>query len=277
MGKGRHQVTGFFYSGRAARILRQWIACVFLCLVTTFAPASAEQQKVTVLGYDFPPYVTTKPLGGLTPDLVGILNRHQSAVEFRFRLTSAKRRYKDLAHGRGDIVIFEMPEWGWSNGGTAFVTGGTILTGAEIFVARHEASRGQAFFDNLKQRDLAGHQGYHYRFANYNANQEWLHSQFRIHLSQSHETNIALVLSNKVDIAVLPEAFFLQYLKTHPERRGMFLVANARDQEYRLKTILREDGPIAAAEFDSLLGEVIRNGKLPALLKRYGLLRNLVK
>ena len=156
-----------------------------LVALTAFSglPAQAA-QLVRVGAAHFPPYTIRPENGadtGLLPELVEALNALQKEYQFVLVPTSIPRRFGDLKEGRTDMAIFENPEWGWKDIPHTTVDMG--LEDAEIFVAQREEGRQQDYFSDLKGKRLALYSGYHYEFANFNADPKFLADTFKATLT----------------------------------------------------------------------------------------------
>ena len=240
-------------------------ACAFLLNVgNTFAAV-----EIKVVGYHFPPFVDD--YGGLTPKLIDGLNDMQSDYNFVFTKTTPARRYRDLQTGRGDIVFFEMPKWGWSKSNVQYEETREILTGKEVYLALKKPGRDQSFFQDLTSKRIAAISGYHYGFANFNSDSKWLKQQFDISLTQSHTTNIRVLRAERVDLSIVNVSYLQKFFKENPGLKSQILVSDKNDQTYHLKAIIRKDAPIKKAMLESLLELAKERGVFDRLLKFYGL------
>ena len=113
-------------------------------------------ELVKVGAYNFPPYAI-KPESdqpqGLVPDLLEALNQQQTAYHFELVPTSVTRRFRDFEHGRFDLILFESPSWGWQDVKLDDVD--LLASDSEVYVAKALPGRGQAYFDQLKGKQLA--------------------------------------------------------------------------------------------------------------------------
>lgn len=245
---------------------------VFVLWALVFLSAISSPQAETdiyVLGYEFPPFVEGGDRG-LTPKLIALLNGTQTEFNFSFVLTSPARRYQDLASGKGHVVFFEMPEWGWSELGSEVGVSREIMSGGEIYITAANQGRDQSFFDGIGSKSIAAFFGYHYGFANYNADQEYLTENFDIRLNHNHETNIRLVRNNRVDLAIVTESYFAKYLAEHPELNDQFLISETKDQVYSLRVITGPASPISVSQLEAMLEVLKENGLLQDLLREFG-------
>ncbi len=161
----------------------------------------------------FPPYTVRPESGadtGLLPQLVEALNQLQTDYQFVLVPTSIPRRFNDFKEGRVDMAIFENPDWGWKDIPHTLVDMG--LEDAEIFVAQKKPNRDESYFKDLTDKRLALYSGYHYEFANFNADPKYLADTYKATLTYSHDSNLLMVLRARADIALVTRSYLSDYL-----------------------------------------------------------------
>ncbi|HYE00326.1 MAG TPA: transporter substrate-binding domain-containing protein [Alphaproteobacteria bacterium] len=255
-----------------ARCLRHAALALGLALslaLLAAGPARAQPIPVAVGGYDFPPYVDEK--GGLVHDLIALFNDAQSRYRFAFVGTTPQRRYQDMAEGRIDLIAFESLDWGWA--GRPVEATAVFLEDAEVFVARAAPGRGQAYFDNLAGKTLLGRLGYHYAFADYDADPDSLARRFNMRVTKSHEGNLLAVIAGRADLAIVTRSFLATWLKSRTGVAKDLLISDRVDQTYRHTIVVRRGSPVDVATLDALLAELRADGRLDALWARAGLTR----
>lgn len=244
-----------------------WLAAM---LAAAVLPVEAA-QTIKVAAADFPPYVL-KPesgeVGGILPQLLTALNEVQQDYRFVIRPTAIPRRFRDFQDGRFDLAIFENPDWGWQGIPGARIDLG--LEDVEIFVARAEPGRGQEYFKALGGKRLALYNGYHYGFAGFNPDPDYLQRAFNARLTYSHDSNLRMVLRGRADIALVTRSYFNRYLEQNPDQAGSFLASDRVDQHYHHYALLRPDAPISAERFRTLLESLRGDGRLERIFSRYG-------
>ncbi|WP_271412248.1 amino acid ABC transporter substrate-binding protein [Pseudomonas sp. Q1-7] len=242
----------------------------FSVLLLVSGPALAA-QTVRVGAAHFPPYVI-KPesaeASGLLLDLLAALNDVQKDFHFVVRPTSIPRRFRSFQEGLIDLAVFENPNWGWQGIPGARIDMG--LEDAEIFVAKAESGRGQDYFDALAGKRLALYHGYHYGFAGFNADPDFLQHRFNAVLTYSHDSNLRMLLRARADIALVTRSYFNAYLERNPELAGSFLVSDRLDQRYHHYALLRPGAPISAVQFAALLETLRAGGRLQRIFEPYG-------
>lgn len=247
------------------------LGVLWFSVVSLFSTPVLAAQTVQVAGAHFPPYVN-KPesaeASGLLPEMLDALNGLQADYRFVMRPTAIPRRFRDFQQGRIDLAVFENPDWGWQDIPGARIDLG--LEDAEIFVAKAEPGRTQHFFDALAGKRLALYNGYHYGFAGFNADPEFLQRQFNAQLTYSHDSNLRMLLRGRADIALVTRSYFNAYLEHNPKQSGSFLASERLDQRYLHYALLRPEAPISAAKFSELLDRLRAHGDLQRIFGRYG-------
>ncbi len=84
--------------------------------------------------------------------------------------------------------MFEDKNWGWKNKNIS--PSKVILKGGEVYIANSDTAKNQSYFENIKGRSIAAFLGYHYGFAGFNADEQYLKNNFKIELSSTHQGNI---------------------------------------------------------------------------------------
>jgi len=249
-------------------------ALVALALLSAALFGRAEaSQLVRVGGYEFPPFVedASGSARGLTLELMAALNSAQTEYEFQFVPTSARRRYLDVVEGRLDMVFFESPEWEWAAKGLPVEFSNVILRGGELYIAPAKPGRGQEFFAELKGKRLVGILGYHYGFAGFNAEPDVLAKTWGMKLVNNHRSSIEMVLADRMDVAVVTDAYLQGYFVSNPEARQRLLVSDRYDQLYNHRVLVRKGAPITAAAINGLLAGLEKDGTLDRLWRAAGI------
>ena len=225
-------------------------------------------QPVRVGAYPFLPFVDKS--SGLTFDLVQAMNAFQSDYQFEVVNTSANRRYLDMARGAFSVMLFESVKWGWD---TRTVDSSKVfLRGdGEVYVARKAPGRGQEFFQTLNDKKILVVLGYHYGFANYVTNQEFLTSKYQITFSADNAVSLRNLLGGHGDVAVVTKSYLSRFLLQNPGARDKLLVAQQMDQTYDHTVLVKRGSKPSAKEMDSLLARMENAGVLKKLWSKYGI------
>lgn len=234
------------------------------------ATQAGAEQVVRIGAAHFPPYTIRPEKGadtGLLPELVAALNAAQRDYQFVLVPTSIPRRFRDFEQGRIDIAIFENPDWDWQDIPHESVD--MKLEDAEIFVARKQPGRGQEYFDDLKGKRLALFSGYHYAFADFNADPKYLAGNFDATLTYSHDSNLLMIMRERADIALVTRSYLSDFLARNKEEASQLMVSERVDQTYRHFALLRPKAPISGAQFDQLLERLRENGEMLKIFQPY--------
>ncbi len=246
--------------------------CHALLAVLFLAACGSAQatELVRVGGAHFPPYVIkpeSEAATGLLPELLAALNRAQGEYEFVMLPTAIPRRFRDFQTGRIDMAVFENPDWGWQDIPGARIDMG--LEDAEVFVAQSQPTRSQDYFRTLAGKRLALYSGYHYGFAGFDADPEYLVREFNALMTYSHDSNLLMVLRGRADIALVTRSYLGMYLERNPEQKAQFLVSTRVDQNYRHYALLRPGAAITPERFTVLLDLLRASGELQRIFGRY--------
>lgn len=233
---------------------------------------------VVVGGYQFEPYVDEN--GGVSRAFVAFLNRAQDTYDFQFLEIPARRRYDLMREGKLDALFFEMMVWGWEGRADLVATTPTVLTGSELFVARKEAATDahdtDDLFDDLHGKRLALTLGYHYGFADFNADPDYLRENHDVIFSEHQRYTLRHVLAGTADLAVVNDAYLDRVFQKHETLKDKIIVSPTPDQCYALPVMVRKGGPIPLADMTALLARLKASGELEAFFEQEGLGRFLV-
>lgn len=250
--------------------LRAFFLSIMACMGLALPSWLQAAQEVRVGGYDFPPYLfrpeSAQPRG-LVVDLLPLLNRLQNDYRFVLVPTSASRRYRDLSTGRFDLMLFESDLWGWQ--GTPHLSVPLPIVDAELYVALAEPGREQNYFDDLAHKRMALYRGYHYGFAGYNADPDYLGSHFSAQMTYSHDSNLRMVLLGRADVAVITRSYLQMYAARNPLNAERLLISQRPDQVYRLGVLLRRDGALGVEQVSALMKQLLDDSDFRKLLKHY--------
>lgn len=245
----------------------RFIFTLLFALLCGASPARAA-EPVRVGAYPFLPFVDKST--GLTYELVQAMNAFQKDYQFEIVRTSANRRYQDMANGAFSMVLFENVKWGWEaepvEASKVFLRGD-----GEVYVARSAPERGQAYFQTLEDKHILGVLGYHYGFANFEADQGLLRKKFQITFSPDNEVSLRNLLIGHGDVAVLTKSYLSAYLLRNPQDKDKLLVSERMDQAYAHMALVKKGTKPSAQDIDALLGRMEAAGVLKKLWAKYGL------
>jgi len=244
---------------------------VILLISIVFISFETYSETVKVGGYVFPPFVEQNgsDFHGITIDLIDEMNNFQNKYVFEFFETTAKRRYNHFDNGNFDIIIFEDTNWGWQEKNIQISE--VINFGGEHYIAKAEPMRNQNYFDDLSDKSISVILGYHYGFARFNSDEQFLVNNFNIQFSRNHENNIIKVIEGRTDIALVTKSYLSLYLSKNPHLKQELIVSDKLDQIYKQRILLRAESPITKDEINNLLFEMGEAGILTLIWKKYGM------
>ena len=247
------------------------IARYLLALVVSLVSAGLHALDIKVGVYPFAPFVEVNKdstHSGMTLDMMALLNKQQNEFNFIPVSISPKRRYTSYKDGEFDIIFYESRKWGWQN--IDILESDVYQTGGEVYVALKKPNRDQSFFDNFSGKRMVGLLGYHYGFANFNSDEDFLRENYNMVLTWDNAKGIELLLAQRGDIAVVTQAFLKRYLLRHPEHKDRFLVSEKMDQEYNHTALLRPRIALKLEELNQMIQELKKTEDWQQLLARYG-------
>ena len=119
--------------------------------------------------------------------------------------------------------------------------------------------------------------GYHYGFANFNAEPTFLIKNHNMMLLDHNGQSIKMVLRERVDLAVVTKMYLTRYLKTNADAHRQILVSQRLDQTYAHRVITRRSSTPSAKYMEQLLKRLEgihinerRPGPLSKLWQRWG-------
>lgn len=242
-----------------------------LALLLMSSTAAIAVQTVKVGASPFPPYIETTDLSGGSKarvELIELMNAFQDKYHFELVLTGPMRRFKDFDRGLYDVSCFDNLAWGW--GERAVEATQVYLTGGEVYVALAKPGRDQSFFADLTGKRMIGMRGYHYGFAKFNADPDYLEQNFRMTLTYTNENTLRFLFLNRGDIAVVTEAFLPSYFMRNPQHKNQMLISQKTDQDYMHTCVVRRGTHPNASELGELLKAMAEKGVLQPLWKKYG-------
>lgn len=256
----------FAHSGFA---LRGWTCLIALFIGLHLIPVNA-QQIVKVGGYDFPPFVDKTPgATSLTLDLIAAMNAFQKKYIFQFVDTSSKRRFINFDEKKYDLIFFEAKDWGWQ--GRDIDASEVIMHGGAVYVTRADRNKDQEYFDDFRGKSIWGILGYHYGFANFNADHEYLTKVFNAHMITSLQGLIEAAATGRADVSVVVNEYLQIYLHRHPDVRRKILISNKFDAVNAYTILVRKGINPDVAEMNRLMADMESAGVLKQLWGRYKL------
>ena len=261
----RHQRLLAAQSTAVARLGFVAASLIFFLMASTAAIAT---QTVKVGASAFSPYIEAVEGSKARIELIDLMNAFQDKYHFELVLTGPMRRFVDFDRGLYDVSCFDNLAWGW--GERAVEATQVYLSGGEVYVALAKPGRDQSFFADLTDKRIIGMRGYHYGFAKFNADPDFLEQNFGMTLTYNNENTLRFLFLNRGDVAVVTEAFLPSYFMRNPQHKNKVLISQKRDQDYMHTCIVRRGTHPNASELDQLLKAMEQKGVLKPFWKKYG-------
>ncbi len=247
-------------------------ALLFFSIFTLFSSSAIAQKVINVGGYVFAPFVSlddfNKP-SGITLDLIEELNKIQKKYFFRFVMTSPKRRYIAFNKNVFDMMLFESIHWGWKDFPVDFSK--VYFKGGEVYITKKKPNRNNHFFNSINSKSLVIMRGYHYGFANFNADEAYLNKNFNVQITNSNKSTIELILMGRRDMGVVTKSYLDLYLLNNQDSAKELLISKKYDQEYNHTILLRKTLPVNIKEINDLLDKLKTQGTMKRVLGKYGI------
>jgi ABC-type amino acid transport substrate-binding protein len=245
---------------------------LFILLFISSSCFSAEPLEVSVGMYHFAPFVESKDsLGevGMTLDLVAALNKSQQKYHFNTQLIPPKRRYQSFKDGHYDVIFYESKSWGWQD--INVDVSAVYQQGGEVYIALKKQGRDQEYFSDFNNKNMIGILGFHYGFANFNSDEDYLVKEYNMILTPDNDRSIKLLLKERGDIAVVTKAYLQSFLLVNPNVRSRLLISDNLDQFYNHRVLLRPDILPSLDEVNAMLNDLKKTGEMKKLLVKYGI------
>ncbi|WGL60781.1 hypothetical protein QEJ31_04105 [Pigmentibacter sp. JX0631] len=169
----------------------------------------------------------------------------------------------------------ESINWAWKD-----CIGKEILKIAnykEIYIAKNRKDINQTYFDNLKNKILVIIRGFHYGFAQFNSDEEYLLKNFKIEFTLSYDAILKMLDLERGDIGVVPYTYITYYSKFMPTMQNNYFLSNITDSNDVLSIISKEKNKIKNQELIKLFDQLKAKGILKKIFQKYGIEETLLE
>ncbi len=235
---------------------------------------TAEPIPVYVGGYPYRPYVSAAYDGsGVTAGMIAAFNRLQPDYRFIFKPISANRRYQKMSEQSIDLILFEDPRWDWQGQpvefSKPFMIDGTAYRDLDLYVTLRVLGEQQSYFSSLDDKALLLTRGYHYSFADFDADESSLKQRFNAYFVDDPETVITMLLSGRGQIGLVTRSLLLRHIARNPEDRARLYVSDRADNVNHLAIVIGQHAPVSKAQIDGWLEQMEQSGELKTLFKAH--------
>ncbi|MCC9621515.1 hypothetical protein LPB41_07380 [Thalassospira sp. MA62] len=215
-----------------------------------------ERQKVIVGAYEYGViffYEDGEP-AGLATEIVRALNEVQDTYLFEFAETSSRRRYRDIQEGQIDIVLLENPGWDWENYDVDFSD--AIVRESDLYVVRRNDSQASEVLANVTSHSILAVLGFHYGFAHFNANPDYLRDNFDVHLRYNEQEVLDSLIAREGRVGIVSAGFLARSFALDPGLHQHVTVGETADASYDLVSVVSRQAPIAAGNLSKLINKL---------------------
>ena len=107
--------------------------------------------------------------------------------------------------------------------------------------------------------------GFHYGFADFNADPEYLRQNFDVLLRYNEQEVLDGLLAGKAPLAVVSAGFLAAQFITYPGLRDRILISDQPDATHDLVSVLSEKSAISLERFNQLIAELHKTGDVERL------------
>lgn len=236
-------------------------AAILPLMVLGILPVKAnEPVQVKVGAYEYSDiffYDNDQP-NGVVPKLIKLLNDFQENYEFRLAETSSRRRYEGLMNGDFDLVLFDSPKWEWHELDVQFSD--TLLVESDLYVALASGEDPEALFSDVLSYPILCVLGFHYSFADFNADPAFLEANYDVLLRYNEEDVFDGLLAGEAPVGVISAGFLTTKLNQQPELSEKLVFAVMPHARYDLVSVLSSNSAITLEQFNQLIAKVKDSG-----------------
>jgi ABC-type amino acid transport substrate-binding protein len=200
---------------------------------------------------------------GFVPALITLLNGVQDDYHFELAETSSRRRYQALENGEVDLVLLESAQWDWPDYDVLFSN--PIVREKDLYLALSNRADAQELLSDVTAHRMLCVLGFHYGFANYNADPEYLRDNFNVSLHYNEGEVLAGLFAGEAPIAIVSAGFLARQLVSDPRLRDRVVIADQPDAAYDLVSVLSKDSAISLDAFNALIAELLATGEVERL------------
>lgn len=250
---------------------------IILLVLNTIIPLYVSAKTIIYVGSATdvnPPFtnslVPNSNTKGIISDLVTELNKLQSNLYFEQVKTSARRRCLEFKNKTVDLIFLASMNWGWKKcQGKNLVD---IAMYKEVYITKSKPNINQTFFNDLKHKNFVIMRGFHYGFANFNSDENYLKSNFHVEFSSSYEAMLKMILNERGDVGVVPYSYIKYYSSFDHSIKNNFFISNKIDSSDVLSIIGKEHSTKFNNDSIIKLFKILKEkGTIIKLFKKYKL------
>lgn len=230
---------------------------------TTVAAKDRIPVKVGAYEYGVVYYFENGEPNGIVPILIKMLNDIQTDYDFQLAETSSRRRYQSIGAGEVDLVLLESSQWEWQDFDVGFSE--PIVREKDLYVALAERTDLDQLFANVTTQPMLCVLGFHYGFADFNADPDFLQQNFDVLLRYNEKEVLNGLVAGEAPIGIVSAGFLARQFVADPALRDRVVMADEPDATYDLVSVVSNSSAIPIAEFNKLIDQLHATGEVERL------------
>lgn len=251
--------------------LTGFAAGVLVILFGLMVAKAAEPVPVKVGAYEYGVvyfYENGQPKG-MVPHLISLLNDMQDEYVFELAETSSRRRYWAVMSGEVDLVLLESSNWDWHELNVRFSD--TIVREQGVYLALAGRDDAEMLFEDVIRYPILCVLGFHYGFADFNADPEYLRQNYDVLLRYNEKDVLAGLLSGEAPIGVVSAGFLATQVIENPDLRDAIVIADQPDATHDLVSVFSDSSSISPERLNQLIAKLRTTGELERMWQQHHL------
>ncbi|WP_152630736.1 transporter substrate-binding domain-containing protein [Thalassospira sp. HJ] len=246
-----------FFTGIVLGVLASWLG------ISTAQGQEPVPVKVGAYEYGVVYFFDDGKPSGMVPSLIRLLNDLQDEYAFELVETSSRRRYRSVTNGEVDLVLLESPKWEWEQLDVLFSD--PIVQEQDLYLTLSGRGDAEMLFSDVTSYQMLCVLGFHYGFADFNADPEYLRGNFDVMLGYNEKEVLDGLLAGEAPIGVVSAGFLALEFGANPDVRDQVTIASQPDATYDLVSVLSDNSAISLEQFNQLIAELHDEGEVERL------------
>lgn len=239
--------------------------CLLAILFAVTAAKAHERIPVKVGAYEYGVvyfYEDGKPQG-MVLHLIRLLNDLQDEYVFELAETSSRRRYQAVTGGDVDLVLLESSQWEWQEFDVRFSE--PIVQEKDLYLTLAGRDDIQSLLSNVTNHPILCVLGFHYGFADFNADPEYLRQNFDVLLRYNEQEVLDGLLAGEAPIGIVSAGFLAARFVDYPSLRESLVISDQPDAVHDLVAVLSAGSSIPLDRFNQLIAKLQSTGEVERL------------
>ncbi|HAY48504.1 MAG TPA: hypothetical protein DCY62_06015 [Thalassospira sp.] len=203
---------------------------------------------------------------GIVPMLIDRLNGLQDTYRFELAETSSRRRYQALMNGELDLILLESAKWDWPAFDVLYSD--PIVREKDIYLTLASQSDAKSLFADVSAHPMLCVLGFHYGFADFNADPDYLRENFNVELRYNESEVLNGLLAGEAPIGIVSAGFLARRFASDPRLHERLIIGDKPDATYDLVSVLTRESAIPLDEFNALVARLLAGGEVEELWRQ---------